>query len=1285
MIKKYILGLFLFVNLFLVNVVFGQSVGDYRSNVNTTGIWEVSSSWEYYNGSTWVTATNYPGQVAGAYAVLIQAGDVVNIGSSGIATLAMGTLTISGSLVLTGINTGGTGTNFFFNTQNMIVTPLLGTISFINKVNLKLPTNATLQVEYDLTPNPDYYGLIGDCNHNQDIVIGSSTYAYCNGGGSTGLTFYEVMDGGGTLNSAPSSNSPICTGETLMLYGSYIGPVGNGITYSWSITNPNNIVTTSSIQNPTINNAISGIYAATLTCSTVYGSVAYSNSETISVTVNPLPTITGTLNVCEGSTTTLIGSDAANATTPWTSATTAVATVSSSGVVTGVSAGTSVIAYMNSNGCTKTATVTVRSLVNNVGSGFSGSSFCAGEQATITFDANNLSGVYPYTLVYRNDTTNATESVVIANDDATAFNVVPNPTSTTDYTLISITDANGCVRTTDFGDSTARVTINSLPTTPIVGAITQPTCSVAIGSVALSGLPSSGTWTLTQSGTSSATITGTGTGTTISGLVAGTYNFTVTNASGCTSLASANVVINAQPGTPGIPIIDSYTLPIFGSDGTVTLKNLPSGNWELNQIKDGVTTTISGSGSSYTLTNLSDGSYEFEVSEVCTSARSNSLILVYYIPIVNSAAANCNGFVASWSAVPTATKYLLDVSTVNDFSSFVGAYHDFDVGNVLSHTLTGLQTGGALYYRIRAMNSSKITLHSATITVSPLVTNTYSGTWDNGMPTSNQNIVFNSAFSSTGDIEACNCTVTNNGNVTFNSGHTLKITNWVHVNGGSLTFENAASLVQINNVVNTGNITYKRMTSARNTDYTYWSTPVSPLNLAGVGGISYSPMSLAGSMFYSYLVTSTTEDWKSETAGTTMVVGQAYSIRGPGAISINPPSLLSVSFTGVPNNGDYSIPVVNANASYLLGNPYPSAIDADDFLDYNSGVLDGTIYFWTHNTQIGTNVSNPGTGVYAYSSDDYASYNFTGGVGTKADSDLSTTPIIPNGKIAAGQGFFASSNAIGTIRYNNSMRISGTTLADGSGSNQQFFKTRNPKEKVVSPIKKNRVWLNLTNTQGAFKQTLVGYITDATNGYDSRFDGESFDGNEFVDFYSINDDKNLTIQGRALPFDGNDEVPLGFRTTISGAFTINIDQADGVLANQPVFIEDKLTNTISDLKSGNYTFTTVAGTFNDRFVLRYKDNTSDKILSVDETEANDGIIVLYSNNYKTLIIRNNMSDTIVNSVTLFNMLGQKITHWDIKEREQTSIQIPIKNVSPEIYIVKVKTTKGETSKRIIIR
>ena len=97
------------------------------------------------------------------------------------------------------------------------------------------------------------------------------------------------------------------------------------------------------------------------------------------------------------------------------------------------------------------------------------------------------------------------------------------------------------------------------PAAPTIGIITQPTCTLATGSVVLSGLPESGTWTLTISPGGTAT-TGTGTSTTISGLAGQIYTFTVTNASGCTSETSANVVINAQPIMPTIST--SYIIDI---------------------------------------------------------------------------------------------------------------------------------------------------------------------------------------------------------------------------------------------------------------------------------------------------------------------------------------------------------------------------------------------------------------------------------------------------------------------------------------------------------------------------------------------------------------------------------------------------------------------------------------------------------------------------------------------------------------------------------------------------
>ena len=63
----------------------------------------------------------------------------------------------------------------------------------------------------------------------------------------------------------------------------------------------------------------------------------------------------------------------------------------------------------------------------------------------------------------------------------------------------------------------------------------------------------------------------------------GTYAFTVTNAAGCTSSASANVVITAAPGSPAAPTVGTITQPTCAVvTGSVVLSGLPAGNWTIN-------------------------------------------------------------------------------------------------------------------------------------------------------------------------------------------------------------------------------------------------------------------------------------------------------------------------------------------------------------------------------------------------------------------------------------------------------------------------------------------------------------------------------------------------------------------------------------------------------------------------------------------------------------------------------------------------------------------------------
>ena len=149
----------------------------------------------------------------------------------------------------------------------------------------------------------------------------------------------------------------------------------------------------------------------------------------------------------------------------------------------------------------------------------------------------------------------------------------------------------------------ATLTVNDSQTAPIPGTTLQPTCSLATGSVELSGLPSSGTWKLTRN-PGGVISSGTGTSTTIAGLSEGTYSFIVENANGCISPPSSDVTIDSQPPTP---VVTNQTATIqTGETFTVTPAGTPPGTtytWSAPVYTSGVT---GGSAQTIPQTSISD-------------------------------------------------------------------------------------------------------------------------------------------------------------------------------------------------------------------------------------------------------------------------------------------------------------------------------------------------------------------------------------------------------------------------------------------------------------------------------------------------------------------------------------------------------------------------------------------------------------------------------------------------------------------------------------------------------
>ncbi len=350
--------------------------------------------------------------------------------------------------------------------------------------------------------------------------------------------------------------------------------------------------------------------------------VITSNPNATDLTINVSPTapafVTATPSaICAGSSSNLNATSSGNSIRWYTTGTGgSLLGTSASGANFSVTPSIATTYYaeaLNAAGCSSPARTKATVTVNPIPTITSTTpgSVCA--SGTVTLTAASSAGII-------NWYSEATGGVILGT--GISFNT-PVITINTTYYVDAID--NGCITSTR---TPVIATVNTVPTAPIAGTVTQPTCAVSTGSVVLNGLPATGTWTLTRT-PGGTTTTGTGTSTTITGLAAGTYTYTVTNASGCISPASATVLINAQPEAPPAPIAGTVTQPTCAvSTGSVVLNGLPAtGTWILTRTPGG--TTTAGTGTSTTITGLATGTYTYTVtnSSGCTSIASANVII----------------------------------------------------------------------------------------------------------------------------------------------------------------------------------------------------------------------------------------------------------------------------------------------------------------------------------------------------------------------------------------------------------------------------------------------------------------------------------------------------------------------------------------------------------------------------------------------------------------------------------------------------------------------------------
>ena len=391
-------------------------------------------------------------------------------------------------------------------------TPITGLFSMCSGTGVNLTDGTTGGVWSSTNTNVATVNTTGGVS-GFGLAGGISTISYAIGICSASATV--------TVNPIPSAiTGPlgVCVNSTIMLSDATLSGNWSSSTSSVATVDPGSGV-------------VSGVSAGIATITYTLSSGCF---ITRSVTVNPSPaTITGNLNVCVGSTTTL--SDAGGGGT-WSSSASSVASVGSlTGVITGFApGGTATITYTAPvSGCSTSTVVTVNPLPSAI---VGTNVICTGTTTTLT--ATPTGGTW------------SSVNVPVAAIDINTGVVTAGIPGTT---VITYTLGTGCT-------STMTLSVHQTPV-PITG-----NTSVCSGSqTTLSDLPTGGVWS--NSNNAVATIGS------LSGVVSALSGITVVSTTidtfrlaGC--YATTTVVVNPLPGNIVGPTSVCVGLTIALTDNT---------------------------------------------------------------------------------------------------------------------------------------------------------------------------------------------------------------------------------------------------------------------------------------------------------------------------------------------------------------------------------------------------------------------------------------------------------------------------------------------------------------------------------------------------------------------------------------------------------------------------------------------------------------------------------------------------------------------------------------------
>ncbi|WP_229791267.1 HYR domain-containing protein [Winogradskyella epiphytica] len=538
--------------------------------------------------------------------------------------------------------------------------------------------------------------------------------------------------------------------------------------------------------------------------------------------------------------------------------------------------------------------------------------------------------------------------------------------------------------------------------------------------------------------------------------------------------------------------------------------------------------------------------------------------------------------------------------------------------------------------------------------------------------------------------------------LTVNNNQPLYVNKYLKING-VLDLEGESQLLQpVGSIVDysgTGKLERDQQGTSNMFNYNYWGSPVSTSGSAldrnyTVGAILYdgsnpvnwvtshntaitsNPVTISSRWLYTYAnLTGLYSEWQSINQGTPIDVGLGYTMKGSGAATPNQ----NYTFVGQPNNGDIKVSIT-ANNESLMGNPYPSAIDAHTFIDDNETVLlaGSALIFWEQAPNNPNHILADYLGRYSYLSK-------AGGLQAASSpteiNGVGNATKIPGRYIPVGQGFFVKAENDGDVVFNNGQR---EFMKEGAQS--VFLR---PEGDVTTQSETNtndvdlikRIRFGFKTPEGAFRHLLLAFTpdNDATDAVDYGYDALNSD--DFPsDMSFLIEDDNYVIQGVG-EFDITKVYPLEMVLGQQGNVEVELGELENFDEEIDVFIYDAVLNTYTRFNDVNFQMNLEAGTYSNRFYLTFQEDAELSIIE-DEFET---VIVRYLHDTDEIYVKTPPSIQ-VKQLYLINVAGQMVYSWNATNLPMShEIKIPVKHISEGAYILKAETDTGTFNRKLIIK